>query len=383
MAGKFLTPDEAAKTLGISVDDVTRLVERKELFPVRDGASVKYKVDDVERYKARAAEASGVSGLSLDLDLPTPASTGPAGSAIPAAGRSGGSGAGPGGQGSGLSLGSGLALDGGSGADSIFAGDSVVKPAASASRSPPPRSALDDLELDDLVIGDDVLSGPSPGQGQPAPAAGKSAVSGLSNVGKSGVGKSGVGGGSLVIGSAVRKTGSGPLSSAGSALSGVLDSGLSLEDDDAAESGIDVAGFDDSAAAPDGATALGSADDFELTAGSDEEESGSVVIAAESESGESSFFGTAMGEDGSSAFSSGGDLSVAAGMPEAAEIGDAPLFRDMGFSVWQICGLVCCSLLLLTGGFVMFDLVRTLGSPEDLSLSNPILNPLADVFGWR
>lgn len=371
MAGKFLTPEEAAKTLGISVDEVTRLVDRKELFPVRDGASVKYKVDDVERYKARAAEASGVSGLSLDLDLTT---AGAAGSAP----GSGGSAAGGSGAGSGLSLGSGLSFDGGSGGDSIFAGDSVVKAAGSGPKSPAPRSALDDLELDDLVIGDDAISGPAAGKPPAAASAvGTSAVSGMSNVAKSGAG------GSLVIGSTVGKTGSGPLSSAGSALSGVLDSGLSLEDDDAAESGIDVAGFDDSAAAPDGATALGSADDFELTAGADDEESGSVVIAAESESGESSFFGSAVGDESSSAFSAGGDASVAIGIPEAAEIGDGPLVREMGFSVWQICGLVCCSLLLLTGGFLMFDLVRTLGSPEDLSMSNPILNPLADIFGWR
>lgn len=381
MAGKFLTPDEAAKTLGISVDEVTRLVERKELFPVRDGASVKYKVDDVERYKSRAAEASGVSGLSLDLELPTPGTEG-------SAPRPAGSAAGGSGPGSGLSLGSGIALDGGSGGDSIFAGDSVVKPAGSGPKSPAPRSVLDDLELDDLVIGDDVVSGPASGKppasapgsaGGRASAAGTSAVSGASNVAKSGAS------GSLVIGSAVSKTGSGPLSSAGSALSGVIDSGLSLEDDDAAESGIDVAGFDD-AAAPDGATALGSADDFELTAGADDEESGSVVIAAESESAESSFFGTA-GDESSSAFSSGefsaADGSMAIGIPEAADMGDGPLVREMGFSVWQICGLVCCSLLLLTGGFLMFDLVRTLGSPEDLSMSNPILNPLADVFGWR
>jgi hypothetical protein len=44
----------------------------------------------------------------------------------------------------------------------------------------------------------------------------------------------------------------------------------------------------------------------------------------------------------------------------------------------------CCTLLLLrTGGFMMFALVRTLGSPENLSLSNPLLTPMADIFGWR
>ena len=56
---------------------------------------------------------------------------------------------------------------------------------------------------------------------------------------------------------------------------------------------------------------------------------------------------------------------------------------DATFSVWQICGLVCCTLLLLTSGFMMFDLMRTLGSPNELPLSSPLLNPLAAAFGWR
>jgi hypothetical protein len=142
-----------------------------------------------------------------------------------------------------------------------------------------------------------------------------------------------------------------------------------------------MAGFDDAGGEGDDAKPMGSADDFELTAG-DEDESGSVVIAAESESAESSFFGTGAGDESSSAFSSGADASVAA-IAEAGDLGDAGVVRDTTFSVWQICGLVCCALLLLTGGFVMFDLVRTLGSPEDLSLSNPLLTPMADIFGWR
>jgi len=375
MAGKFLTPEETARALGIPVEEVTRLVDRKELFPVRDGAAVKYKVDDVERIKARGAEGSGVSGLSLDLDLDAaaPPASGAGSAAVGSAA-------------SGLSLGSGLSLDGDQEGESIFpSSEASGADAPSAGGSgPAARSALEDLEIDDLVIGDDVLESPpaakapakSPAKGPAKSASGQSALSAVSGVGS----VVGGGGSSLALGSSTDAAASGSMSGAGSALSGVLDSGLSLEDDDAAESGIDVAGFDDAAAEVDGATALGSADDFELTA-ADEDESGSVVIAAESESGESSFFGTAADES-SSAFSSAGDASVAA-VAEAGDLGDMAVVRDTTFSVWQICGLVCCALLLLTGGFVMFDLVRTLGSPEDLSLSNPLLTPMADIFGWR
>jgi len=379
MAGKFLTPEETAQALGIPVEEVTRLVDRKELFPVRDGAAVKYKIDDVERIKARAGEESNASGLSLDLDFAAPASPASgAGSAAAGSAAAGSAAA------SGLSLGSGLSLDDGPPSESIFSPEAsaVSGPAAAAA----PRSSLEDLEIDDLVIGDDVLeSPPAKEPAKPAAAGGKSSLgSGASAV--SGMGSSiagGAGASSLVLGSGTDAAASGSMAAAGSALSGVLDSGLSLEDDDAAESGIDVAGFDDAAGEIDGATALGSADDFELTA-ADEDESGSVVIAAESESGESSFFGTAAGDESSSAFSSAdGGLATAAAVPEAGDLGDVAVVRDTTFSVWQICGLVCCTLLLLTGGFVMFDLVRTLGSPEDLSLSNPLLAPMADIFGWR
>ena len=238
--------------------------------------------------------------------------------------------------------------------------------------------------MDDLVIGDDVLESP-PAKGPAAGAGAKSSLAGSGLSAVSGMGSVVGGGGgasSLVLGSGTDAAGSGSMSGAGSALSGVLDSGLSLEDDDAAESGIDVTGFDDAAGDIDGATALGSADDFELTA-DNEDESGSVVIAAESESGESSFFGTGAGDESSSAFSSADGGLGSAAVEEARDLGDLAVVRDTTFSVWQICGLVCCALLLLTGGFVMFDLVRTLGSPEDLSLSNPLLTPMADIFGWR
>jgi len=76
-----------------------------------------------------------------------------------------------------------------------------------------------------------------------------------------------------------------------------------------------------------------------------------------------------------------------AGLPssiasEALEI--SPDFgSEMGFSVWQTVGLICCSLLLLFGGFIAYDLVRTIGSPESTTLSNPLLNAMADAFGWR
>ena len=73
MAGKFVSIEEAARLIGVSVDEVSRLVDRKKLFPMRDGAAFKFKVEEVERVAARIGDDSSRSeSLSLDLDLPTP-----------------------------------------------------------------------------------------------------------------------------------------------------------------------------------------------------------------------------------------------------------------------------------------------------------------------
>jgi hypothetical protein len=186
--------------------------------------------------------------------------------------------------------------------------------------------------------------------------------------------------GSVVLGSGVNPAGvSGSLINAGAALSGALDSGLSLEDDDAAVSGIDLGPLDEGQLDEDGGGGL-AGDDFELGGLGGDDDSASVV-AVEPESGESSFFATDEGGE-SSDFT--GDIPLAAG--GGTDLGDlttAEVVPDTKFSVWQIAGLVCCALLLLTSGFVMFDLMRTIGSPDELSLSSPILNPLASIFGWR
>jgi hypothetical protein len=120
--------------------------------------------------------------------------------------------------------------------------------------------------------------------------------------------------------------------------------------------------------------------DFELGGETTDDESASVVIASDSEAGDSSFFGQTIGGQSSSF---GDDSSLgSAGSAETLAF-PTQMLDEMTFSVWQIVGLVCCSLLLLLGGFIAYDLVRTIGSPENTSLSNPLLNSLAEVFGWR
>ncbi|MEI7782538.1 MAG: helix-turn-helix domain-containing protein, partial [Planctomycetota bacterium] len=71
MAGKFLSLEEAARQLGVSVEEVNRLVDRKKLFPMRDGATIKFKAEEVERVGHSLGEESSLSGdHSLDLEMP-------------------------------------------------------------------------------------------------------------------------------------------------------------------------------------------------------------------------------------------------------------------------------------------------------------------------
>lgn len=404
MAGKFLLIDEAALRLGVSADEIHRLVEKKKLFPLRDGTTLKFKAEEIDRLAAAGPLEDEPETDTLEIDLDDAAPAAAAESAV--AGQS-------------SAQADSLVLDGsgplaGDLEAELSIGDAIPREGAVAARQQPGDDdlaqtmlgtagafdGLDAMELDlDSVVG---LSSPSVAapakQGQPTAEGGAGpADSGPLAIGLSGVGigsqPSDAAGsnatgslvlgsgplGSAVVGSDVDPAASsGSLTDAGAALSGALDSGLSLEDDDAAVSGIDLGPLDAGPSTEDGLTEL-AGDEFNLGQPVSDDDSASVV-AVEPESGESSFFQTDGGE--SSEF--GSDIPLGGG--EAVDVGElvaGDVVPDIKFSVWQISGLVCCALLLLTGGFVMFDLMRTIGSPDDLSLSSPLLNPLSSVFGWR
>jgi excisionase family DNA binding protein len=370
MAGRFLSLEEAARQLGVSVDEVNRLVDRKKLFPMRDGASVKFKADDIDRVARDLGDDNSQSGdLDLDLDLPTNGA---------AAEEE-------------ISLGDPL-----DGTDSIFSADAPEAKGASQTivRGEAGQAAASGLSMpslggEDVVFGDKagggVLDGddlalesiigassPSLARGT-APSGGGSAAGSSLTLDLGDLGKGSGGLGSIAGLSAA--------SGAGAALSGALDSGLSLEDGDVQMSGIDLGGASAIGASGvsvvSGGSGLGG-DEFQLGSDTTDDESASVVIATE-DTGDSSFFGAAIEGEGS-AFSE--DLSSdSASVILGGEPGEYSL--ETPFSALQITGLVCCSLLLLFGGFVMYDLVRTIGSPEGPTLANPLLNAMAETFGWR
>ena len=384
MAGKFMSPEEAARLLGVSVDEVNRLVDRKKLFPMRDGATNKFKTDDVERLLRTLGEESGSGSGELDLDLPELVlDNAPAGGPGEATDDDQ------------------LILD--DGADSIFATPTAKGPSASdtgvgkgsvasksnsgLSLSSPGGLSGADLVLGDSVLGDDLESDDLAIEsivGASSPSLGGSGISKASGSGDLMIELSGISSAS----SAASKSDSGIAGLSGPGLSGPglsgpglgglsggLGSGVSLGDSSLADSGVDLGS---AASAAKGAF---SGDDFELGGEATDDESASVVIASDSEAGDSSFFGQTIG--GQSSSFGGDDSSLgSAGSAETLAF-PTQMLDEMSFSAWQIVGLVCCSLLLLFGGFIAYDLVRTIGSPESTTLSNPLLNSLAEIFGWR
>lgn len=176
-------------------------------------------------------------------------------------------------------------------------------------------------------------------------------------------------------------------SDVGSALSDVkMEGGLSLEDGKIQAWDVDLGEFlNDVEDDPDAATMLGTANEFDLDAeGSSTDDPSQSADLASSQAGDSmfdksagpgdsSFFGEEVGKDANPLTAGSDMLSSSFGY-----IHDAAKFNG-----WQVTGLICCALLLLLGGLLTFDLVRTIGSSADTSLSNPLVGSLSQLFGWQ
>jgi excisionase family DNA binding protein len=366
MAGKFLTLDEAAAALGISADDVQKLVDRKELFPLRDGTSLKFKSEEIERRKQDSGDIGSweqTAGADDDLmiDLGSSPDVSLSLTPEPAAGKKDDE----------LQFVDDLALSGG---DSLLTGssddlDSILASGAAGSSdvTPPPaaRGSTDDLALDDLELGS--------GSGSLSDSVGiaASGASGLElgddsleisgiELGDSGIasGISGVDG--LEIGGAI--------------------SDVSLAGDDLGDVELSADSLDEGSGSTDELDLGGGGDDFDLGSPLGEDESASQVMELSSESGEGSFFGDALDGAGSSFGDESGVGSFSSSLA-AADIITEPGVPEMRFSGLQIAALICVSMLMLIGGFMAYDLVRTIGSSDPVG--NPILDALAETLGWR
>jgi hypothetical protein len=174
----------------------------------------------------------------------------------------------------------------------------------------------------------------------------------------------------------------------GSAISGsgvFIEGGINLEGDDVKPWDVDLGEFmNDVEEDADAATMLGGNGEFDLDAeATADDPSQSADLASESQAGgNSSFFDQSQGPADSSFF----DQAEAGPTPLSEMASSSMLGPGLGttkFTGWQVTGLICCSLLLLFGGLLTFDLVRTIGSPNDMPLANPIVGGLAGAFGWN
>jgi hypothetical protein len=354
MAGKFLSLEESARRLGVTVEEVNRLVDRKELFPMRGGGTIKFKIDDIERV------ASGLSGgsspnnddLSLDLDMSAPSiGSGPSASGVDDV------------------------LGGDDEDDSIFSdgGDESVQAESHTMVGGGATGGIasgafdvDELGLDSLIS---TSSSDNPEDGGTNPPA-RNGGSGTLDIDISGIEDSLVGGSS-------------PSASGIGGGSGPIDSGLSLEGDFDASS-IDLA--ESSATGDPGATGIGLAgaslagDAFDLGADLSDDESASVVIATE-ETGDSSFFESAADDSASVSFDGSGesvDFVNASGM-DFAGMDVVPASPPL--SVWQVVGLICSTMLMTLVGLVVFDVLQTVRAPQGTLITAPVLNALTKAFG--
>jgi hypothetical protein len=419
MALKLLSLEEAARFVGVPVEELNQLRERRQISGYRDGASWKFKEQDLTRLKQRLAEPDEESSEEFDfalqdseelIDLPSDmveedarsddivllsdlelgesgpgtSSTiiGQAGVQSPAESDiqivtdddsfplSSGDSAAPA---------TVKASDSGSNVrlvvDDQFDVSSEADTQLRIQRQPPsgPGSGLDlaspgiaaSAGTSDIALADDSLSDELV-LGEPT---GSSSGSRGSKTGDSGIAlevqqleddELVIGGSDITLGTA----------DSGISLASPSDSGLSLEEPLALrpaekarlEPSLDEVSLEDSSDA-------GSDDDFLLTPMQDaeEEDSGSQVIALDSES---SFGSDMLGDDvgmGAGMFEE--DLGAAAAVDPlaattalAGAAAPAVLPRESPYTVWNIVSLSACAVILGLTGMLMVDLMRNLWS---------------------
>ena len=389
MAQKYYNSAETAKILGKSVDDVKKMLERRELHGYRDGADWKFKVEDIDRMAKSsppkpATEEEGGDVLLSEVALGQ-SDPGLSGTVI------------------GMSGVSPIVTD-----SDIRLAESDIQLGEQA-KTPIPKkkgdsdakgTKFEELNLsleDDLTLEDSAIAG--------HPAAGGSSAVELGGKEESDD--------ELVL--AGSSTGSDVTIGGDSGISLVdpSDSGLSLEtpinlgavSDGSLKLADSSLGPGSEVAAEGTLSAIKADDDFLLTpleevADTEGSESGSQVIALEAEGEEPSAIGAGSGvsmaamldEDLSAPptldLGAAGALAgspVLGGQPVALAEG-APLvqtsgaFLESSYTGLQITGLAACTFVLMFCGMMMYDLLRNIWSWQG---AYPVNSGLMDtILGW-
>jgi len=361
MAQKYYSAEEAAKVLGVDPAEITAMQQRNALHGYRDGANWKFKVEEVDELAGQRAGGgeSADDGDVLLSEVELGASdAGLSGSVI------------------GADKHRGSAAD----SDLQLAHDSGVELGEEESGGAGSGSGLDELDLtleEDVSLEDSQLGQPDESGGSTIDLTGKDLDDDDLVLGGSGTGSD------ITIGG-----------DSGISLVDPADSGLSLSEPLELGEGDSSAalqlGEDDmislgEEADTDAPTELKTDDDFLLTpleeAVDEESESGSQVIALDTE-GEGDEAATMIAESGAGmgamldeglGAQPGADFGPAAdaaalGMQPGAMAQGAPLTQpaavlpEAPYSIWNVLSLALCLIVLILGGWFMYDLMRNMWS---------------------
>ncbi len=460
MAKKLIDQEEVAKMLGVSIEEINKMRDRKQLFPYRDGDAWKFKLEDIERLKEDLAEGAGDSwskgGEFEPLITPEPDSIllsekelGPSTDSTSSTIIGKGSPHGPPNEGdiklatppadidaaqSDVTL-TADASGVGSDVKLVLSGSEIRKKSdASKSDSPKGTSALDDLKLEptgsgisgSAPSGSDALAAVAPGSSPSAKASGSGSGSfKLADDEIRLAEPTGTGSSSKKRASDSKKAGESDFSRSleldddvlsvkpdsditrGAADSGLhltdpKDSGISLEEPLVLGGGsnkellelgeADVISLEENADM-EGATQLKPDEDFLLTpvqeTAADESDSGSQVIAldADEEMSSGAFTPAASGmvamlEEDTGAEGALGVTSTGA-LAAGPTLIAAPQAAETPYSGWNVVGLVCCALLLLMTGMMVFDLSRSMFQWNGVGGANKsIFESIEKTIGW-
>ncbi len=376
MVQKYYNTTETAGVLGISEDDVKQMLDRRELHGYRDGANWKFKTEDIDNLaKQRQTEAAAApSDDEGDDVLLSEVALGQ--SSLGASGTIIGM--------NGVGLGSGesdIQLAG----SSIMMGDSSpMPPVPKAGDSASKTSQFETL---DLSLDDDISL-----HGSTGTLPGKPGTSG-SDPGGSAIDLSGrdLEDDDLVLGGSGKGSDVTIGGDSGISLVDPADSGLSLEQPLDLAGGSDESlelGDDDMLSLAEGGSAsdaMKTDDDFLLTpleeaADIEESESGSQVIALDTEGDDAAMLGVS-GDDSMAAMldeniTGGAGLDMGAGLSAGPVLGGQPeglsegapltrptaVFSEAPYTNWQITGLAVCTVFLMLCGMMMYDNLRNMWS---------------------
>lgn len=378
MAGKFLSMDEAASQLGISAEHLRELTQKYEVNGLRDGASFKYKPEEIERAKAKLFPSKDDVSDSGDLtDLPIDlvddsgddivllsevelGESGP-GTSATVIGPPGGRGAQEGSdiaifaKESDLQLGKPTPQKPGSDLNLGGSSDLGLDLGSALNLSPPaaaPKKAESELNFNLATDDDDDLVLSGPGSSDITLSPGDSGIS----------------------------------------LGSPADSGLSLDEPlnlgaGASGNDFDLAGSELNMGGK-GAD-LKADDEFLLTpsdegAEDDSDASGSQVIVIDSDSADFTEEGGMLEEDTTATLEPVGAMatdSYGLGGGVAAA-GVVPMVREASYSGLQIVSLSFCMLFLVLSGMMMIDITRNMWAwNNEMSVNSALMDAILGIFG--